>query len=1157
MKLLTVRLHFSIAALLVVVSMTTSSLAIESPYTRVEAERRLNETPPLRFGYVSQNIPPYITQENETISGVDFDIAKKLAGQVERDISAVPYPNYRELLLDLDRGMIDFSIQDPAIVTEYTSNIWKSNLIYSDELVVIHNRGIENETAKLGCIITEVYCKNLDGIIPVFSYYDVIRLLDDDIISKAIIPYTTFLSNNIVADYTFLPGNLKKSAAFLLGKELHYQLADINELIRSNTTDTDFWSNNLDFQYSQLASTTQSHRVLRYTIENDIYPALYIDPVTLAPSGYVVDILNYIHNRTLLSFEHVPISEGQNAETMLKDGAIDFLAFAGIHSGFLDSALGWHTVNYTTVNFVRVKVKESSSKVTGVLARTQRSERYFDSLLLNEGEIEYFDDLTSLLDAVMNREVGQLVLSQEVMTPNLILNSSQAIDIKSIEEIAALPIGMIFNFDVENEFGYMNHFLRTLDEKLLSEYRGKYTGDGYYFGVHHNLFYTALVALLIISLFIFILYRAANGRLKVDLEKEKNAKEKTDQMLKWFTSLLEDIPVGLVLTDSDGKKVISNRQYREYQQHYDIDKIVYENGHQTQSYADKNTHFTYRTVPFIHPSDNSNGFLTIWTDVTSIEEQRLALLESNRVANQALSARSKFTAMITHELRTPIAGIVGLLEVLESGNQSRNETKSIIKSLKSSALELNQHVDEILDISKSESGEMTLDPHSCNLLAEIDSITKQYQALCIKRGIHFVVAFHPTEWVFGFTDAKRIRQIISNVLSNAVKFTHKGTVTIEIKLLSGLLEIDISDTGIGMTLEELTHLYEPYVQADLSISRQYGGTGLGMTIVKGLVDLFKGSVNVSSKTEVGTHVQIKLPITTISFSSSNFIGTNTNSYAVNRWLKALGLYSEQSKFFPVSPSKTRQYLDYPSDLIADVTAAHRSSDSLPKPEQLRGHVLIAEDSASIRLLLDFQMKSFGLTTDIYSCGITALEAFQNEPEKYDLMLTDCRMPGMSGFELTERVKALKSSISVIGLTAETASRDHRFENPFGFEVVIVKPYPAEELYLAVSQHLPKGEVKGQQKSVEDSIDVRQNQLDELSKVVVESYRQEIEWLESGEQSDKEILHRLKGSASLLGFHNVTELIRSLGERALSGEERQSVIRALTEIIDEQSSQLRE
>lgn len=716
----------------------------------VEYPQHNNETKvknePLRFGYISQHIPPYVTHNNGNTYGVDFDIAAKVGEILNKNVVHVSYSNHRELINDLNNGLIDFSIQDPGSLALNSENIASSDLIYKDRLVALFNRSNRSDLLKTGCIIHESYCKNIDGIIPVFNYYDTIRLLDDDIISRAIVPYATFISNNIVSEFEFLSQNLRKRGAILLGKSTSQYLEHINTLIKNNTMETDFWSSNLDFQYSQFSNKAFSNKKLRYTVEKDIYPALYINPVTSQPDGYVVDILNYISNRTLLSFEYIESTNGKHADTMLKESDIDFLPFAGIDTSYADSNLGRSTVNYTSINIIRIDIKGSLSKEVGILARTQRAQNYFESIRLTKGDRKYYSDLTSLIEAVIKKDIKQLYVSQEVITPNLILNSRDILDIESIEEVTSLPVGMIFHQDVESEFGYMNHFLRTLDEKIIHEYRGKYTGDGYYFGIDRNIFFSILGLLLAISSLIFVLYRISNNRLKIDLKKEKNEKEKTDQMLNWFTSLLEDIPVGLVLTNKSGKKIISNRQYRKYQEKYNIDSKEYKDDDSTKTFNANGAYLTYRTVPFLHPNDGRSGYLTIWTDVTSLEEQKMALIESNQIANTALSARSKFTAMITHELRTPIAGIIGLLEVVETKSHKSEDFQSIILSLKASAKELNQHVDEILDISKSESGEMTLDLHSCSLVSELDSITKQYRVICAKSNIDFKVNFNPTQW---------------------------------------------------------------------------------------------------------------------------------------------------------------------------------------------------------------------------------------------------------------------------------------------------------------------------------------------------------------------------------------------------------------------------
>ncbi|WEM43697.1 ATP-binding protein [Photobacterium sp. DA100] len=1106
------------------------------------------------FGFIDSFSPPYINSDSGKAIGVDFDIINTIAHELGYKLNYVPYNNTNELVEALESGRVDFALQDPR---NLKGNFHLSELIYRDRIAVIEKNHLQGES-RYACLKGQFYCKDIDNVITVIDHYDNIKLLEDNFVTGIVSTYATLvhhtLDSNTYGNIDFLQQELFKEGYLITSEKNLPHLNDINKIIRNYNKKNLKWTENKSFLFTEFSGKVEEkfelRKPLRYTIENDVYPAIYLDSTTNTPRGYVVDILRYIEQRTSLSFKYIPNPLGKSDAKLMEDGEIDFSPYQYTEKSklfFNDSLV---TNPYYHTNYVIVDVKKTTSKKVGILARSIISQNHLSDILPEAEDTILFSNLDDLIIAISSGSISKVYLSKDVFTQDFIITASDNLNISSSTELQKFPISMVFSNEIADTFHLVDAFLSTISITKINELKNNYGSSNFFFGFDEKITYTSILLSAILSLGIWWLYKKNSSRLRKDLVIERKKKELTDQTLQWFRSLLEDLPVGLLLTNGKNNSLISNRLYRDRYinlkiNHNDLkdDNGIIED--------DKNElAFQYYRIPFNHPISKEPGYLMVWNEISELEKQKKELINARNIAERSLEIRQQFTAMITHELRTPISGILGLIGLLKERHNDCKDSLELLESLHNSAVNLNQHVNEILDISKSESGQLTLDFEDCNLLKELDNLFQQYETVCKENDLSFSIYWQPTKWIFGHTDRNRVIQVISNLLSNAVKFTDSGGINVSVSITYNQFEISIADTGIGISQGDIETLYQPYTQADSSISRKYGGTGLGMTIVKNFVDMLDGEISIKSELDKGTCVKIKLPMTTFPPSELFDYKMFTNVQEINNWLKCFNALDETLPITTFPEHKVKSILRYPSEFFC---LLNKNSKQYPMPSEkklLDGCVLIVDDNPINRLLLEKQIELFGLTVQLASNGIEALK-YINKSNDLDLVLTDCRMPKLSGYELTKRIREIKQDIElpIIGCTAEVSDEAKELAFNSGMNDIIFKPYELQDLYKVISQYLkPKVNIIPSHAGefIKGFIPIKHK---DILPIIVNTYKEDIDHLRIDEKNIKNIIHRIKGSASLLGMPVFSTYLSNLeSKNKIDQHDTELVVSILSEII---------
>ncbi|NAX17646.1 ATP-binding protein, partial [Vibrio sp. V22_P2S10T140] len=446
-----------------------------------------------------------------------------------------------------------------------------------------------------------------------------------------------------------------------------------------------------------------------------------------------------------------------------------------------------------------------------------------------------------------------------------------------------------------------------------------------------------------------------------------------------------------------------------------------------------------------------------------IEKERVetALATAKEQAEKNSHEKAEFLATMSHEIRTPMNGIIGMLEQLSMSNMDF-EQQQMLDVVSTSASGLHSIVSEVLDFSKIEAGKLKLESASFLLREVIDKVLLVSSFEAQKKSLSLGLSIEPQLAAAYIGDELRLRQILINLVNNAVKFTEQGNITITLQVLSELndeqiLKVGVQDTGIGMNAEEIARIFQPFEQAEGSTSRRFGGTGLGLSICQQLVELMEGEMLINSQKGGGSWIGFKIPLRISAhthidpllcgYSASVNISDPTLNVTLSTHLLALGIelsktnaaivFSDNAKEGDVQLCPLPGVLGVRREswgwLLNSHPITNRSvqlvcyevlsikqdqSKTLGSQCSLPVKVLVVDDNEINRMLIAQQLDQIGLVFDVASNGQDALSYLGRND--YALVLCDCHMPYMDGYELAKHIRAWDKTYRDIPIIAMTA-----------------------------------------------------------------------------------------------------------------------------------------
>lgn len=389
--------------------------------------------------------------------------------------------------------------------------------------------------------------------------------------------------------------------------------------------------------------------------------------------------------------------------------------------------------------------------------------------------------------------------------------------------------------------------------------------------------------------------------------------------------------------------------------------------------------------------------------INKMAQQLKSNVGLRKEAEHSSKVKSLFLANMSHEIRTPLSSIMGFAELLKNDNLSKEDKHKYLEVIQSAGENLSNVINDILDISKVESGHLTIEIDNFSLLKLLDDLKNLTRFKCNEKGVYLKFIIDEKLPNFIKTDPIRLRQVLLNLLSNAIKFTDSGEIRLVAYTKNGMLIFDVFDTGMGIPQEDQSLIFQRFRQSDNSLNRKHGGTGLGLPLSRHLTHLLGGNLElVHSEINKGSHFRAQI------------------HYEIVR--------------------------------EAEVERIASTRDERAQKVELAGlKLLIAEDSEEIRMLLDVILNQWGCVVDFAEDGVVALDKVKSN--QYDIILLDIQMPRMNGFETVKKMrKELHVDSPILAQTAHAMREEKEKCLASGFDDVITKPIKMEELVRMLAQY---------------------------------------------------------------------------------------------------------
>ncbi len=1143
----------------------------------------LNGKQDLVVGVSAENFEPYEILQGQNLKGIVADYINFIAEGLGLNARAVRYPNWESALKALENGEVD--VLGRGLITNDVNPALSLSIPYALNAPVIVGRGAQLGFSKIKIegevsfadefISSEQIVASLKNSTPV-KYTSTLEALH----AVEYLRQRWFIGDPITIGYykgqgelphlhTYALKDLKKNGYSFIFRGSDTNLRGLVDATLQKLTNTqkekilNYWASNFDAE--KLAKTVftvaeqewlSTHPDINVAINSSLPPYSFYDE-TGELRGIAIDLLAEISQTTGINFTVVDVATLADLEQSLRtknsDMALTLLPNAerAQYLNFTEPFLFNSFALVTSKNSQIIDITNLSKKKVAI----QRSNFVADKIIQIDPSITLVkkDSQLDSLVAVANGEVDAAITL--LPTATYLIRQYFSEDLKvstSLPDFAAnLP------FSIRREQTLLYGVIKKMIDQL---------GPNYINGLMNNWKAAAPAKSSIwkeyISSFRLLIKFAVAGlifslSLILYLYIKRRHVQQDAERFEFRSTLLDSIPMAIAVRDLESRFVFCNQVFYtqlkvspeavigkltsefigldrdQAEAHQRLYFQALKNGVADQRQLDakvNGVHLTFRQWdrPYTDKNGNVAGLISGYADMTSNVLLLQQLRNAHDQAVKANEAKSRFLAVMSHEIRTPLNAIIGLLELtiqrIVRGDSWDREDLEVAYGSSKALIEL---IDDILDLAKIESGSMTLTNQRCNLSDIIRSVTRVFSGVARQKGLYLNLEEDIQSVDDISFDAARLKQILSNILSNAIKFTDSGGVTIKVHNHTTAnnvdIHIEISDSGIGISPEDQAILFNPFTQAT-NVNHSRGGTGLGLVICRQLVKMMGGQLELHSDYGKGTQITIDL---------------------------------------------TALKLD-----PAAVVPAPLEKDKSNVKRQLK--VLLVDDHPANRLLLGQQLEFLGHTVKEAEDGLQALELL--DKHVFDLIITDCSMPIMDGYELTRRWRAHEThrglpACWIMGFTANAQPEERLRCIETGMDGCLFKPVSLAELEACIdhleprdlaSNNIQKSEKNSDADLIDNaSVEALTNGNENLKKALLmqlhTSNELDLQQLKEGinQHQWKELsllAHRLKGVARLI---NSKPLIKSTQayEEGFSKPSSDAQLKALAVTIEQTMEEL--
>ncbi|MBO2605421.1 transporter substrate-binding domain-containing protein [Shewanella algae] len=625
--------------------------------------------------------------------------------------------------------------------------------------------------------------------------------------------------------------------------------------------------------------------------------------------------------------------------------------------------------------------------------------------------------------------------------------------------------------------------------------------------------------------------------------KRLNAKRQLQEQLIFMQEVVDSIPHPIYVRDLKRHLLLCNESYLKvfranskedisqtkipeeielgYKSAIAENRAFYEDRKMTINGKDINVYHWFQ--PYKNDKGDIQGIVGGWIDVSDRVKLMEQLTQAKDMADGASKAKTQFLATMSHEIRTPMNAIIGLLELSLKRAQKNQFDFSSIRVAYDSAKGLLDLIGDILDVVRIEAGQLTLNPVQVELKQTLDSVIRIFDGIAIQKGLTLTLEFDPELPKYAQLDPLRVKQILSNLIGNAIKFTDQGHIKVTAKKEldaegKAQLLLRVTDTGIGIPIKEQQKLFRPFAQVHNGAHNK-GGTGLGLMICRSLCDMMGGTLSMMSEPGQGTSISMRIPL----------LAAETHLFGENK-------------------------VNSTADVIPSIQAQH---------------VLIVDDHPANRLLLSQQLRYLGHTVEEANDGKEALQLFSQR--SYKIVITDCNMPEMDGYELSRRLRQLEqnqnlSPAVLLGYTANAQLEAKRACIEAGMNDCLFKPISLEELQQKLNSFRNQLNQEGPRPSfLPSSLDKltggNKQLTEQLLHELLSANEADLARLQSavhnGELDEaKSVAHKIKGAAKIIAATDIVTLCEQL-EQSETSENACTHLAKLTVAITRLASEIKE